>query len=337
MNKKIILIALALILTSSVSAQKNNPIWEYAEEKPHEITERGRLIPQSESEVHVRIQPFCTNMNIPFSKDIYTLSIYFTDIHAKTLSRVLSEYEVYQSEFSEEFRHAGVPEYLSLACVASTMMNNEVKENGRAGIWQLDSLQAVSHGLTCNDTIDERLLRVKAAKAFANELRSLRDSTGSWAYAAISLRYGKRTLQLAKNQTKSPEKFWDVYKYLPKEIQEYTMFLMGSIYSYYFHKEHKIELKPQKKIKTKQILVKDTLIFSEYQHSNRVPLKILKELNPQYLTETIYGTEDSPLPLEIPKNKIKDTKENVLDTGNGQLSGGSSVAGEQAGTDRLRN
>lgn len=315
-NKKILLISLiSLFLSSSLIAQEHPyDIWRYAGERQSEIVSVDKIKVQDRRNHLIRMHSFCTNLGIPYNDLIYYSSIHFSDAHAPVLSRILTEYNRLRPSFLDSFVRRRIPEYLALYCVTETMMNNDVQRgSSRRGIWQIDLATAEKHGLVCTEYIDERLIRDKSAEVFAKEIKNLRDSTGNWAFALIAYRDGLKVLGNARKLSKDPNDFWEVYKYLPESTQTFMMNFMGTLNSYYFGRVHGIKIKNKRNKRTKTVMIEEPIDFSEYQHSIRIPLWKLKELNPQYLKNIVPASAEAPLPVILTGDKslkkIKKTKE----------------------------
>lgn len=212
----------------------------------------------------------------------------------------LSDY--YFPMFEEVFDLYGVPYELKyLAIIESALNPRAVSRAGAVGTWQFMYRTGKHYGLRINSLVDERKDPLKATHSAAKFLSDLHGIYGDWTLALAAYNCGPGNVNKAIRRSGGKRNFWDIYYYLPRETRGYVPAFIAASYAMSYHQEHNIYKKA-----VEITLHTDTIMIDEYLHLKQVaevldiPVKEVRDLNPQYRYDVIPATEKQTYALTIP-------------------------------------
>lgn len=190
----------------------------------------------------------------------------------------------------EKLAEAGMPGDLKYVAVAESALIPHIKSRKRAvGLWQFMSSTARRYGLRKNHLIDERLDFERSTEAAINYLQRLHGEFGNWTLAMAAYNCGDAFL---KREIKN-QKVNDFYRLdLPLETERY-IFRIAAIktimenpkqYGFHLPREH---IYPPRWYDTVQVKISQRLKLTDLALALDTDFKVLKELNPQFLRESV--------------------------------------------------
>jgi membrane-bound lytic murein transglycosylase D len=186
--------------------------------------------------------------------------------------------------FERTFEKYGLPTELKYMAVIESALNpRAVSRVGATGMWQFMYGTARMYDLTVNSYVDERIDPIKSTDAAARFLSDLYDMFDDWTLAIAAYNCGPRNVSKAIRRAGGNRNFWDIYYYLPRETRGYVPAFIAAYYSMTYYEEHNLFYK-----KAEISLAADTIIINDNLHLKQVsavldiPIKELRDLNPQY-------------------------------------------------------
>ncbi|HER08096.1 MAG TPA: lytic transglycosylase, partial [Bacteroides sp.] len=194
----------------------------------------------------------------------------------------LSDY--YFPIFEEIFDYYDVPfELKYLAVIESALNPRAVSRAGAVGTWQFMYGTGRFYGLTINSLVDERRDPIASTHAAARYLRDLYGMYGDWTLALAAYNCGPGNVNKAIRRSGGKKNFWDIYYFLPRETRGYVPAFIAATYVMNHYPEHRLS-----RIPVEMPLFTDTIVVREPVHLEQiagvlgVPLKQLRDMNPQY-------------------------------------------------------
>ncbi len=197
-----------------------------------------------------------------------------------------------------------VPQELKYLSVIESALNpRAVSRAGATGLWQFMYHTGRLYNLTINSYIDERRDPVLATKAAAKYLKDAYGVYNDWVLAIAAYNCGAGNVNKAIRRSGGKTNYWDIYPYLPRETRGYVPAFIAAAYSITYYKDHDLipvhcELPPE----TDTIMINENIHLRQVADVMRIPMDLLKELNPQYRLDIIPGRYGA-CPLRLPETK----------------------------------
>jgi hypothetical protein len=201
------------------------------------------------------------------------------------------------------FKQYGIPDDLKYVVLIESNLENVVSPAGAAGYWQFMKNTATSYGLEISDEVDERLniekATVAACKYFSNAYKVYKN----WTLAAASYNIGVGGLS-EHLKTQKIYNYYDLHlnketiRYVYRIIAVKTIFQNPSKYGYY------IRLKDLYPPIPTQIITIDSAVsdISQFAIDNKVNFRVIKDLNPWILKNSLKNTAKKRYEIKIPVN-----------------------------------
>jgi membrane-bound lytic murein transglycosylase D len=144
------------------------------------------------------------------------------------------------------------------------------------------------YGLEINSLVDERRDPVKSTHAAARFAKDLYEIYHDWLLVIAAYNCGPGNVNKAIRRSGGKTNYWDIYYYLPRETRGHVPAFIAATYIMNFYREH--NLTPAK---VDIPALCDTLHIKQELHLQQVaevlgiPLKQLRDLNPQYRHDII--------------------------------------------------
>lgn len=212
----------------------------------------------------------------------------------------LSEY--YFPIFEEILDANNMPlELKFLPIIESALNPRALSRVGASGLWQFMYYTGKRYDLSVTSYVDERRDPIKASKAAALFLRELHNIYGDWHLAIAAYNCGPGNVNRAIARSGGQRNFWKIYYHLPRETRGYVPAFIAASYAMTYAAEH--NLLPTKSIlpiKSDTVMVHQPLHFEQVANTLKLPIELIRDLNPQYRHDVIPATAPKSYPLALP-------------------------------------
>lgn len=272
----------------------------------------------SYEEMEDRLSCLEETISLEFNQRVKDFIDYFTIKDRNYTRDILSKKDLYFDIFEPVLKKYNLPDELKyLAIVESGLRPNAISRANAVGLWQFISSTGKIYGLRGNWYVDDRMDPYKATDAAARHLKDLYRMFNDWELALAAYNCGPGNVRKAIRRSGYKKKFWEIYRYLPRETRGYVPQFVAMIYSLNYSVEH--NLFPEN---TEFQMEFDTVNVSQYFHLEtfaaqlNVCLDDLLALNPQIKRGALpEGTKNFALrvPVEL-KDSIVARRSFLYDT-----------------------
>ncbi|MBN1413775.1 MAG: LysM peptidoglycan-binding domain-containing protein [Bacteroidales bacterium] len=211
----------------------------------------------------------------------------------------LSQY--YFPIFDDILDYYGLPVELKYLSIIESALNPRAYSRARAvGLWQFMYGTGRLYGLTVNSLIDDRRDPIKSTHAAARFMKDLYAIYNDWILVIAAYNCGPGNVNRAIKRSGGKMDYWDIYYYLPRETRGYVPAYIAASYIMNYYREHNLKPKP-----LDLLLANDTIMVTQDLHLGQVaevlgiPLKLLRDMNPQYRADII-PARNKPMSLRLP-------------------------------------
>jgi membrane-bound lytic murein transglycosylase D len=285
----------ALILISLLYAfagfSQNIPVFDFIPDATYE-------------EVEDRVGCIDSEIVLNYNNKVKSFIDYFT-IRDRDYSRRTLHYSTYYFPMFEKYlKKYNLPDALKyLAVVESGLRTNAVSHASAVGLWQFIPSTGKMYGLNEDWYVDDRMDPEKATDAACRHLKDLYRTFDDWELAIAAYNCGAGNVRKAIRRSGYKRKFWEIYRYLPRETRSYLPQFVAIAYTFNYAFEHNLNYEIDYRIGNV-----DTLLVSQYFHLEtfakeiNVCLDDLLALNPSIKRGALpEGTKD--FSLKIPAEK----------------------------------
>jgi len=265
--------------------------------------EADTLVPDFPDSVYVaRLDEIPSVVNLTYNRLVRNYIQLYTIKRREQVTNMLGLAEYYFPVFEEIFDLYGVPyEIKYLSIIESALNPRAVSRAGAVGAWQFMYSTGKHYGLTINSLVDERKDPVEATHAAARFLKDLYGMYGDWTLALAAYNCGPGNVNKAIRRSGGRRNFWEIYYYLPRETRGYVPAFIAATYTMNHYQDHLITPAPltlPRAVDT--ILVYDALHLEQVAGVLGMPVKELRDMNPQYRADIIPGTAKTPYAIKFP-------------------------------------
>lgn len=213
-------------------------------------------------EVADRISCMESEVPLHFNERVMAFVDYFAVKNRTYTQDIIKKKELYFPIFSEALKKYHMPDEIKyLAVVESGLRPNAVSRANAVGLWQFIASTGKMYGLRGNWYIDDRIDPYKATDAACRHLKDLYDMFGSWELAMAAYNCGPGNVRKAIRRSGYKKKFWEIYRYLPRETRSYVPQFVAITYLFHHLEEHGFIDKPE--LFFPEL---DTVLVSQYFH-----------------------------------------------------------------------
>ena len=198
----------------------------------------------------------------------------------------------------------GVPEDFKYLCVIESGLQNVTSSAKAQGYWQFIKSTGEKYGLTINDDIDMRNNIEASTEAACRYLKDLKQRFGSWTSAAAAYNCGEGGLG-RRYKLESVNNYYDVR--LNPETARYVFRILAVKQIMQHPQDYGIyirqcDLYPPIPTQTATLSGRDIDLY-EYARQHNCSYKMLRELNPWLINETIKNKADRTYTVKLPVKK----------------------------------
>ena len=246
-----ILAALLVGLTGWIPVKGQSPEWSYD------------AVPDvSYEEMEDRLGCLENTISLEFNQRVKDFIDYFTIKDRNYTREILTRKDMYFDIFEPVLAKYNLPDELKyLAIVESGLRPNAISRASAVGLWQFISSTGKMYGLKGNWYVDDRMDPYKSTDAAARHLRDLYRMFNDWELALAAYNCGPGNVRKAIRRSGYKKKFWEIYRYLPRETRGYVPQFVAMIYSLNYAADH--NLFPDK---VEYLMAFDTVKVSQYFH-----------------------------------------------------------------------
>lgn len=275
------------------------------------------VIPDFPDSVYIeRLQDIPSIVDLTYNKIVRNYIHVYTKQRRESVGTMLGVSDYYFPKIEEIFESYGIPTELKYMAVIESALNpRAVSRVGATGMWQFMYGTARMYDLTVNSYVDDRLDPIKSAHAAALFLKDLYSMFNDWTLVIAAYNCGPGNVNKAIRRSGGKRDFWEIYYRLPRETRGYVPAYIAAIYTFNYYQEHGINpLYPEIAIATDTIMISDNLHLKQISEVLNLPLKALRDLNPQY-KQDIIPAKGTYLSLTIPLDftgKFIDLQDSIL-------------------------
>jgi membrane-bound lytic murein transglycosylase D len=234
-------------------------------------------------EIEERFLQMDSEIPLSFNTRIKAFIDYFTIRDREYTKSILGKLDIYFPLFERYFQEYGIPDEIKYLAIVESGLNPKAKSRvGAVGLWQFMPGTARMFGLKTDWYIDERMDPEISTKAAAKYLKSLYSYFNDWELALAAYNAGPGKVRSAIRRSGYKKKFWEIYRYLPRETRSYVPQFMAFMYVINYAEDHNFFIEEYKEYmpETDTIMVNDFLYFKTFADLTNTCPEDLEKMNP---------------------------------------------------------
>ncbi len=214
------------------------------------------------NQIQRRLEKIDTEIPLNFNTRVKSFIDYFTVRDREYTKMVLRRSTYFFPIIEDILSKYNLPDELKyLAIVESGLKPTARSRAAAVGLWQFVYYTGRTYGLHSDWYVDERMDPVKSTEAAAKYLKSLHKMFGDWELALAAYNCGPGNVRKAIRRSGYKRKFWDIYRYLPRETRGYLPQFVAITYAFNYKEEHNFILDDSEFIRP---FLTDTIMVKEY-------------------------------------------------------------------------
>ena len=238
-----------------------------------------------------RLSQIPTIIPLSYNRFVRNYISVYTDKKKDQLEVMLGLANYYFPMIEEVLDYHDLPYELKYMAVIESALNpRAVSRVGATGMWQFMYRTGRAYGLTINSLVDERRDPLASTKAAVRYLGDLYNIYDDWILAIAAYNCGPGNVNKAIRRTGGKTDYWEIYYYLPRETRGYVPAFIAATYAMNYY--HLYNLKPRPidiPLATDTIIVHRDLHLKQISEVLQLPMKELRDLNPQYRKNIVPG------------------------------------------------
>ncbi|MBU0764072.1 MAG: transglycosylase SLT domain-containing protein [Bacteroidetes bacterium] len=263
--------------------------------------ETDSIVPEYPDSIYAqRLKMLPSYIELSYNEVVRKFIDVYVNKRRKQVGCMIGLSECYFPVFEEILDLYDLPMELKYLPVIESALNpRAVSRAGATGMWQFMYTTGKLYKLEINTYVDERLNPLLSSYAAARYLKDLYGIYNDWILALAAYNCGPGNVNKAIRRSKGKTGYWELYPYLPRETRGYVPAFIAAVYAMNYYPEHNIV--PQKF----ELSLYDTVLVTEELHLKQVaevlglPLRQIRDLNPQYRKDII-PAKSQRYPLRLP-------------------------------------
>lgn len=191
---------------------------------------------------HVSTRNFQVSMD--FNHLVKTQIDYFGTRWQTKLKEMVTKSQYFFPLYEEILSEYNMPLEIKYLSIIESGLNPYARSrSGAVGAWQFMPATGKIFDLEINSKIDERRSLEKSTRAACIYLSQMHDQYGDWLVALASYNCGPGNVRKAMRLSGKSD-FWGIYKYLPRETQNYVPKFIAMTYMMNFYDQYGIVPSP---------------------------------------------------------------------------------------------
>ena len=254
-----------------------------------------------------------------FNNRVKAFVDYFTITDRDYTRDVLGKTSLYFPVIEKILAENGLPDELKYLSIVESGLNPKARSRASAiGLWQFMYSTARQYGLKINWYVDERMDPAKSTEAACQYLKSMYDQFHDWELAMAAYNCGPGNVRKAIRRSGYKRKFWDIYRYLPRETRSYVPQFVAIDYVANNMEAHNIYIDDSREYMPAQdtIIVNQPLYLKTLADLTGICTNELELMNPTLKRRTIPESERNfvlNIPVDI-KALINTNRSMILDS-----------------------
>ena len=173
--------------------------------------------------VEDRIKCIPSSIPLNFNERVYAFVNYFAVIDRDYTRMIMERTPLYFPIIEKYLKKYNLPDELKyLAIIESGLKPNAISRAGAVGLWQFMPGTGNYFKLHTDWYVDDRMDPYKATEAACQYLSQLYSIFNDWGLALAAYNAGPGNVRRAIRRSGYKKKFWDIYRYLPRETRGYV-------------------------------------------------------------------------------------------------------------------
>jgi len=271
------------------------------------------------SEIERQFLQIESEIPLSFNTRIKAFIDYFTIKDRAYTKNVLGKLDLYFPLFEKYFREYNIPEEIKYLAIVESGLNPKARSPvGAVGLWQFMPYTARMYGLKIDWYIDERMDPEKSTIAACKYLQLLYDSFDDWELAMAAYNCGPGNVRRAIRRSGYKKKFWEIYRYLPRETRSYVPQFMAFMYVINYAEEHNFYIEDYKEYfpETDTLIVDEFLYLKTFADLTNTCAEDLEKMNPMVRRRAFPETGNKyvfNIPADI-KDYVQENRDYILDS-----------------------
>jgi membrane-bound lytic murein transglycosylase D len=264
--------------------------------------ESDSLIPDFSDSVYIeRLKKIPTVVDLTYNSVVRRYIEVYARQKRTAVGVMLGLSQYYFPLFDDIFDYYDIPNEMKYMSIIESALNPRAYSRTRAvGLWQFMYGTGRQYGLTVNSLVDDRRDPIKSTYAAARYVKDLYRIYNDWILVIAAYNCGPGNVNKAIRRSGGKRNYWDIYYYLPRETRGHVPAFIAATYVMNYYKEHNLKPVPVSfPVTSDTIMVTKELHLAQVSEVLGIPLQLLRDMNPQYLTDII-PAKNNPMVLRLP-------------------------------------
>lgn len=239
--------------------------------------------------IEVKLQALEGEVELNLTPKVKAFIDYFTVRNREYTRKAMANANFYFPIFEKYLKQYGLPEELKyLSIIESGLNPRAISRAGAAGLWQFVPSTGRIYKLHQDWYVDERMDPYEATEAACKYLKELYSYFNDWELALAAYNSGPGRVRRAIRRSGYKKKFWEIYRYLPRETRSYVPQYVAILYALNYAEEHNLFIEePNYQMDYDTVLVSQYFHMPTFADQINVCMEDFVKLNPQIKHEAL--------------------------------------------------